>query len=276
MGTGQELEEVVSPLPPAARLAVGPHQLQSCCQQALLWRGTFKYDCLRRLINSVFSALGKFYCFGSPEEPPVFLFLLKLYLFISWSVSPIFVLQVMAIVPSHFVWKRVRSEHHSGAQRQYGDQEHTAFPRGPSASPLSCALCNRGTRLHQGPGFSSPSRGPSAQSSSPAFPHPFTSILSLEMTPPRASLGKTVETKIQAQHSSSCCVDEVPSRYYVNTCISYVNQCKMCIYSHLDINPLWPRHLVHYSRICSHSITYKKLKGQSFCYLPCSMQPVEK
>ncbi|XP_036981165.1 speedy protein A isoform X2 [Acanthopagrus latus] len=118
--------------------------------------------------------------------------------------------EVMAIAPSHFVWKRVRSEHHSGAQRQYGDQEHTIIPRGPSASPLSCALCNQGTRSHQGPGFLSPSRGPSAQTSSPALPHPFTSILSLEITPPRASLQKTVGTKIQAQHLSSCCVGEVP------------------------------------------------------------------
>ena len=174
-----------------------------------------------RLINSLFAALGKLYCFAFPEDPSVFvffLFLLKLYLFISWCVSPISVLQVMAIAPSHFVWKRVRSEHHSGAQRQYGDQEHTIIPRGPSASPLSCALCNQGTRSHQGPGFLSPSRGPSAQTSSPALPHPFTSILSLEITPPRASLQKTVGTKIQAQHLSSCCVGEVPSRYHLNTC----------------------------------------------------------
>nr|XP_020444543.1 speedy protein A isoform X2 [Monopterus albus] len=29
--------------------------------------------------------------------------------------------EVMAIVPSHFVWQREREEHHSGAQRQYSD-----------------------------------------------------------------------------------------------------------------------------------------------------------
>ncbi|XP_051251883.1 speedy protein A [Dicentrarchus labrax] len=118
--------------------------------------------------------------------------------------------EVMAIVPSHFVWQRERSEHHSGAQRQYGDQDHARFPRGPLASPVSCALCNHGTRLDQGPGSSYPSRGSSAQN--PAFPHPFTPTLSLVTTPPRAAASrrKAVETKIQAQHSSCCCVEEVP------------------------------------------------------------------
>ncbi|XP_044021893.1 speedy protein A isoform X2 [Siniperca chuatsi] len=122
--------------------------------------------------------------------------------------------EVMAIVPSHFVWQRERSEHHSGAQRQYGDRDHTRIPRGPSASPVSCALCNRGTRLDQGPGFSSVSRCSSAQTPNPAFPHPFTSMLSLETTPPRAAASrrKAVETKSQAQHSSCCCAEEVPSR----------------------------------------------------------------
>uniref|UniRef100_A0A3Q3JY90 Uncharacterized protein n=1 Tax=Monopterus albus TaxID=43700 RepID=A0A3Q3JY90_MONAL len=32
--------------------------------------------------------------------------------------------EVMAIVPSHFVWQREREEHHSGAQRQYSDSQH--------------------------------------------------------------------------------------------------------------------------------------------------------
>ncbi|XP_042245077.1 speedy protein A isoform X1 [Thunnus maccoyii] len=115
--------------------------------------------------------------------------------------------EVMAIVPSHFVWQRERSEHHSGAQRQYGDRNQARIPRGPTASPVLCALCNRSTRLDQGPDFSFPSGGSPAQT-----PLPFASVLSLEKTPPRAvaSHRKVVETKRQAQHSSCCCADEVP------------------------------------------------------------------
>ncbi|XP_029317215.1 speedy protein A [Cottoperca gobio] len=120
--------------------------------------------------------------------------------------------EVMAIVSSHFVWQRERSEHHSGARRQYGDRELSHIPRGPSASPVPCALCNRGNGLDPGPGASSPSRRSSAPTPNPAFSHPFTSALSLEITPPRtaASRRKAVETKIQAQHSFCCCAEEVP------------------------------------------------------------------
>lgn len=50
-------------------------------------------------------------------------------------------LQVMAIVPSHFVWQRERAEHHSGAQRLYKNCEGILIPRGPSASPEPCSLC---------------------------------------------------------------------------------------------------------------------------------------
>ncbi|XP_037603257.1 speedy protein A [Sebastes umbrosus] len=120
--------------------------------------------------------------------------------------------EVMAIVSSHSVWQRERSEHHSGAQRQYEHRDHTRIPRGPSASPVSCALCNRGAGVDRGQGSSSPSRGSSAQTPNPAFPHPFTSTLSLEVTPPRAAASrrKAAETKIQAQHSFCCCAEEVP------------------------------------------------------------------
>ncbi|KAM7376630.1 hypothetical protein PAMP_006353 [Pampus punctatissimus] len=117
--------------------------------------------------------------------------------------------EVMAIVPSHFVWQRERSEHHSGAQRQYGDRDQARIPRGPAASPVLCALCERSTRLDQGPDFSSPSRGLSVQTPNPSFPHPFTSMLSLEKTPPRVCHRKVVETKRKVQRSS-CCADEIP------------------------------------------------------------------
>ncbi|XP_038585188.1 speedy protein A isoform X1 [Micropterus salmoides] len=111
--------------------------------------------------------------------------------------------EVMAIMPSHVVWQRERSEHHSGAQRQYGDRDHTRIPRGPSASPVSCALCNGGTSLDPGPGCSS------VQAPNPAFSHPFSSMLILETTPPKAvaSCRNAVKTKSQAQHSSCCCAE---------------------------------------------------------------------
>ncbi|KAM3594428.1 uncharacterized protein V6R79_007667 [Siganus canaliculatus] len=105
--------------------------------------------------------------------------------------------EVMAVVPSHFVWQRERSEHHSGAKRQYGDQDHSRFPRGPSASPVFCALCN--DRFDQGSGSST------AHSPVLVFEHPFTSTVSLEVTPPRiaASRRKAVETKVHV-HQSTC------------------------------------------------------------------------
>uniref|UniRef100_A0A3Q3MJN5 Speedy/RINGO cell cycle regulator family member A n=1 Tax=Mastacembelus armatus TaxID=205130 RepID=A0A3Q3MJN5_9TELE len=107
--------------------------------------------------------------------------------------------EVMAIVPFHFVWQRERSEYHSGAQRQYSDQDHLRIPRGPSASPVSCTFCSHGTRTDQGQGSSSPS-GPNT-----TCPQPFTSFLTLEITP--------VKTKTQMQHSPCCCAEEVSSRY---------------------------------------------------------------
>ncbi|XP_072562073.1 speedy protein A-like isoform X1 [Paramormyrops kingsleyae] len=58
--------------------------------------------------------------------------------------------EVMAIVPSHSLWKRERPEHHSGAQRHY-DREGLQRPRGPSAAPIACALCDRRTIQTQEP-----------------------------------------------------------------------------------------------------------------------------
>ncbi|KAM6917439.1 speedy protein A [Lycodopsis pacificus] len=121
--------------------------------------------------------------------------------------------EVMAIVSSHFVWQRERSEHHSGARRQYGELDRICTPRGPLASPVSCPLCKRGSASDQCPGSSaSPSRGSSARTPSPTFSHPFTSTRSLEVTPSRAAAcwKKATETKIQTQYSF-CCSAEVPT-----------------------------------------------------------------
>ncbi|XP_052009003.1 speedy protein A-like [Xyrauchen texanus] len=49
--------------------------------------------------------------------------------------------EVMAIMPSHFIWQRERSEHHSGAQRPDRNREEILIPRGPSVSPEPCSLC---------------------------------------------------------------------------------------------------------------------------------------
>ncbi|XP_031722641.1 speedy protein A [Anarrhichthys ocellatus] len=120
--------------------------------------------------------------------------------------------EVMAIMSSHFVWQRERSEHHSGARRQYGELDRIRVPRGPLASPVSCPLCKRGSASDRGPWSSaSPSRGSSARTPNPTFSHPLTSMLSLEVTPPRAAAcrRKAAEVKIQTRHSF-CCSAEVP------------------------------------------------------------------
>ncbi|XP_043915837.1 speedy protein A isoform X2 [Protopterus annectens] len=50
--------------------------------------------------------------------------------------------EVMAIAPMHYIWQRERPLHHSGAIRNYAKEE-MQFPRGPSASPISCSLCGK-------------------------------------------------------------------------------------------------------------------------------------
>ncbi|XP_028251764.1 speedy protein A [Parambassis ranga] len=120
--------------------------------------------------------------------------------------------EVMAIESSHFVWQRQRSSHHSGALRQYTSQDHKLVLRGPSASPVSCFLCHRGSRLHHNPVSSSTSRGSSEQPADKADPCPFTSALSLEFTPPRtvASQKKARKTKSQACDSFCLCPEQPP------------------------------------------------------------------
>ncbi|XP_072221681.1 speedy protein A [Leuresthes tenuis] len=121
--------------------------------------------------------------------------------------------EVMAIVSSHFVWQRQRSHHHSGAQRRDSEQGQARLPRGPSASPVPCAVCNCGNRLHHSLVSSSASRRSSAQTVDNSYPRSFTSAISLELTPPKttASHRKAAETKTQAQPSSCClCPEEVP------------------------------------------------------------------
>ncbi|NXI56952.1 SPDYA protein, partial [Chloroceryle aenea] len=55
--------------------------------------------------------------------------------------------EVMAIAPTHYVWQRERSIHHSGAVRSYNAE--VQLPRGPNAAPPDCLLCGKKGRLVQ-------------------------------------------------------------------------------------------------------------------------------
>ncbi|KAM6973295.1 speedy protein A [Aplochiton taeniatus] len=132
--------------------------------------------------------------------------------------------EVMAIVPSHFVWQRERAEHHSGARRQYGERDQVHMPRGPSASPAACALCDQSSRLRPGLGLSSSSASSSSSSLNPASsssPLPFALSLSLETTPPRAKAshrkgakaGVKPQTKAKGPTHDQypyCCAEQAP------------------------------------------------------------------
>lgn len=48
----------------------------------------------------------------------------------------------MAIAPTHYIWQRERSVHHSGAVRNY-NRDEVHLPRGPSATPVDCSLCGK-------------------------------------------------------------------------------------------------------------------------------------
>lgn len=48
----------------------------------------------------------------------------------------------MAIAPTHYIWQRERSVHHSGAVRHY-NRDEVQLPRGPSATPVDCSLCGK-------------------------------------------------------------------------------------------------------------------------------------
>ncbi|KAL4648962.1 speedy protein A-like [Arapaima gigas] len=116
--------------------------------------------------------------------------------------------EVMAIVPSHFVWQRERAEHHSGAQRQYRDRGEPQIPRGPSASPVTCFLCAReGPCINMGlPSSSSHSTSCSLSccSSSSSSPLPFALCLTLEVSPPRNRVPEQCQKKGGAHKFGSC------------------------------------------------------------------------
>ncbi|XP_069811396.1 speedy protein A-like isoform X2 [Dendropsophus ebraccatus] len=58
--------------------------------------------------------------------------------------------EVMAIAPTHYIWRRERSERHSGALRTYSSNDFS-IPRGPCATPQDCQLCGKkGQFLGQG------------------------------------------------------------------------------------------------------------------------------
>ncbi|KAG7466073.1 hypothetical protein MATL_G00160970 [Megalops atlanticus] len=109
--------------------------------------------------------------------------------------------EVMAIVPSHFLWQRERAEHHSGAQRQYGDRDEVQMPRGPSASPARCALCAR-TCSRLDPVLS-------ASSSTSSSPLALSSSLSQETTPLKGPALTQACRRTETQRPC-CCMDTAP------------------------------------------------------------------
>uniref|UniRef100_A0A8D0GGG5 Speedy/RINGO cell cycle regulator family member A n=1 Tax=Sphenodon punctatus TaxID=8508 RepID=A0A8D0GGG5_SPHPU len=54
--------------------------------------------------------------------------------------------EVMAIAPTHYIWQRERSLHHSGAVRNCSKDE-VQLPRGPNATPIDCSRCGKKTRF---------------------------------------------------------------------------------------------------------------------------------
>ncbi|XP_076023876.1 speedy protein A [Genypterus blacodes] len=132
--------------------------------------------------------------------------------------------EVMAIVPSHFVWQRQRAEHHGGAQRQYGDQDRPPAPRGPWASPKPCALCDRGSAAR----LSSASRGFSASAPTFTSPLPFAFSLTVEKTPPRAKASQRslLEARQQPQFFSCFLAanEQNPRKDSCDTALDWINE----------------------------------------------------
>lgn len=52
----------------------------------------------------------------------------------------------MAIAPTHYAWQRERSVHHSGAVRNYNNDE-IQLPQRPSVTPTDCLLCGKKGRF---------------------------------------------------------------------------------------------------------------------------------
>ncbi|KAM9787934.1 speedy protein A isoform 1-T1 [Syngnathus typhle] len=109
--------------------------------------------------------------------------------------------EVMAIMPSHFVWKRERSEEHSGAHRQ---TDKVSYPRGPSASPVPCIRCNRKSTFSQRLQISRSLSLPNCKNKISQ-----STALSLEKTPPPIATCR--ETSDQSQRSSND--SDLPASY---------------------------------------------------------------
>lgn len=107
----------------------------------------------------------------------------------------------MAITPSHSLWQRERLKHHSGAQRYYDDRP-VPVPRGPTASPTHCALCNCEPLSDKASG-SSFFPDTFKENRIPVFLHPFTTTMSLKKT-----------LTCAAKHTSCCSAEVLPSRYH--------------------------------------------------------------
>ncbi|KAG7271779.1 hypothetical protein CRUP_002046 [Coryphaenoides rupestris] len=115
--------------------------------------------------------------------------------------------EVIAIMPSHLLWRRERAEHHSGARRHYGERDQV--PRGPSAAPDPCALC--GHRAKRCPGLVLLYTSSSSSSSSSVCSATTTTLqLEAEATLPKAKPPCRKAGKARAQRSASMIRTKVP------------------------------------------------------------------
>ncbi|XP_063052261.1 uncharacterized protein LOC134446898 isoform X2 [Engraulis encrasicolus] len=127
--------------------------------------------------------------------------------------------EVMNMVPSHFIWQRVRAKHHSGAQRVYPDQYKVYIPRGPTASPPKpCSLCAEYAILNASSSSSSSSpcclSSNDCSSASSTSPLTFSLSISLESTPPPPASSLTTagstrsSSRLNRPQASICCSQE--------------------------------------------------------------------
>lgn len=107
----------------------------------------------------------------------------------------------MAITPSHSLWQRERLKHHSGAQRYYDDRP-VPVPRGPTSSPIHCALCNCEPLSDKASG-SSFFPNTFKENRIPVFLRQFTTTMALKKT-----------LTCAAKHPSCCSANVLPSRYH--------------------------------------------------------------
>ncbi|CAL9686199.1 unnamed protein product [Knipowitschia caucasica] len=135
--------------------------------------------------------------------------------------------EVMAIVPRHSLWQRERSEHHSGARRQYGHKDHTPTPRGPASSPVSCTFCSHNIKLDQSLGSVSPQNA--AQIPKKSTLVPVAPSLRLEKTPvpvaaPLQRLDCRISESPPCYFMTKACEADLPHRPLHDSSMDWISE----------------------------------------------------